>query len=174
MPKNVRDLGKLIVANLKSCPKSKKSPTLVTLHAILVLWLASQYLCLTQFRPLFVICLSLSHSLAIHLSVGSTFAHLPFSLSSSIYVSKSTIKLKYLSIISIGISFSLSGPYSFSLSTHLCMSILKFTHVLSSLPTFLYLSLSTTVFVSLFVSLFCSSCQYFCSKVFSRILCSKH
>ena len=33
VPKNVEDLGKLIVANaLKSCPKFKKSPNLVTLH----------------------------------------------------------------------------------------------------------------------------------------------
>ena len=31
LPKNVEDLGKLIVA-LKSCPKSYKSPNLVTLH----------------------------------------------------------------------------------------------------------------------------------------------
>ena len=32
LPKNVGDLGKLIVATgLKSCPKSKKSPNLVTL-----------------------------------------------------------------------------------------------------------------------------------------------
>ena len=32
MPKNVGDLGRLIVAQaLKSCPKSKKSPNLVTL-----------------------------------------------------------------------------------------------------------------------------------------------
>ena len=34
MPKNVGDLGRLIVAQaLKSCPKSKKSPNLVTLHS---------------------------------------------------------------------------------------------------------------------------------------------
>ena len=33
-PKNVGDLGKLIVAKgFKSCPKCKKSPTLVTLLA---------------------------------------------------------------------------------------------------------------------------------------------
>ena len=32
LPKNVRDLGKLIVAKgFKSCPKSNKSPNLVTL-----------------------------------------------------------------------------------------------------------------------------------------------
>ena len=32
MPKNVADLGKIIVAkDLKSCPKSNKSPNLVTL-----------------------------------------------------------------------------------------------------------------------------------------------
>ena len=36
LPKNVRDLGKLIVAKaLKSCPKSNKSPNLVTLVATL-------------------------------------------------------------------------------------------------------------------------------------------
>ena len=34
LPKNVRDLGKLIVAKgFKSCPKSNKSPNLVTLLA---------------------------------------------------------------------------------------------------------------------------------------------
>ena len=37
LPKNVRDLGKLIVAKgLKSCPKCKKSPNLVTLVAELL------------------------------------------------------------------------------------------------------------------------------------------
>ena len=35
LPKNVRDLGKLIVAKgFKSCPKSNKSPNLVTLLEI--------------------------------------------------------------------------------------------------------------------------------------------
>ena len=37
LPKNVRDLGKLIVAKgFKSCPKCKKSPNLVTLLVTLV------------------------------------------------------------------------------------------------------------------------------------------
>ena len=36
LPKNVEDLGKLIVAKaLKSCPNSNKSPNLVTLFAVL-------------------------------------------------------------------------------------------------------------------------------------------
>ena len=36
LPKNVGDLGKLIVAKaLKSCPKSYKSPNLVTLPTML-------------------------------------------------------------------------------------------------------------------------------------------
>ena len=86
----------------------------------------------------------------------------------------SSVSLSTFLFLSIYIPPSLYLHYSFSLSTHLCMSILKITHVSSSLPTFLYLSLSTTVFVSLSVSLLCSSCQYFWSKVFSRILCSKH
>ena len=35
LPKNVEDLGKLIVANsLKKLPKVQKSPNLVTLHSI--------------------------------------------------------------------------------------------------------------------------------------------
>ena len=35
MPKNVEDLGKLIVAKgFKSCPKSNKSPNLVTLGTV--------------------------------------------------------------------------------------------------------------------------------------------
>ena len=41
LPKNVEDLGKLIVANgLKSCPKLKNSPNLVTLETfnINMLW----------------------------------------------------------------------------------------------------------------------------------------
>ena len=38
LPKNVRDLGKIIVANgFKSCPKSNKSQNLVTLGLALVL-----------------------------------------------------------------------------------------------------------------------------------------
>ena len=38
MPKNVEDLGKLIFAEgFQSCPKSNKSPNLVTLHSCTIL-----------------------------------------------------------------------------------------------------------------------------------------
>ena len=37
LPNNIGDLGKLIVAKgFKSCPMSKKSPNLVTLHAAFI------------------------------------------------------------------------------------------------------------------------------------------
>ena len=43
LSKNVRDLGKLIVPKgLKSCPKSNKSPNLVTLVAVAVAYLRIQ------------------------------------------------------------------------------------------------------------------------------------
>ena len=39
LPKNVGDLGKLLLPKaLKSCPKSKTSPNLVTLPPVLLTW----------------------------------------------------------------------------------------------------------------------------------------